>query len=46
MLSLFCFCSAHLKLSANSKKVEQDIQKGDTIVFKDIGRFTRERDNG
>lgn len=28
------------------KELEQDIQKGDTIVFKDICRFTRERDNG
>lgn len=28
------------------KELEQDIQKGDTIVFKDLYRFTRERDNG
>lgn len=28
------------------KELEQDIQKGDTIVFKDVCRFTRERDNG
>lgn len=28
------------------KELEQDVQAGDTIVFKDICRFTRERDNG
>lgn len=28
------------------KELEQDIQAGDTILFKDIYRFTRERDNG
>lgn len=28
------------------KELESDIQPGDTIVFKDICRFTRERDNG
>ena len=28
------------------KELEQDIQKGDTVVFKDLYRFTRERDNG
>ena len=28
------------------KELEQDVQSGDTIVFKDICRFTRERDNG
>lgn len=28
------------------KELEQDIQAGDTIVFKDLYRFTRERDNG
>ena len=27
-------------------ELEQDVQSGDTIVFKDICRFTRERDNG
>lgn len=28
------------------KELEQDIQSGDTIVFKDICRFTREYENG
>jgi len=28
------------------KELEQDIQTGDTILFKDVCRFTRERDNG
>ena len=28
------------------KELESDIQTGDTIVFKDVCRFTRERDNG
>lgn len=28
------------------KELETDIQPGDTIVFKDLCRFTRERDNG
>ena len=28
------------------KELEQDIQAGDTILFKDVCRFTRERDNG
>lgn len=28
------------------KELEQDVQAGDTIIFKDICRFTRERDNG
>ena len=28
------------------KELEQDIREGDTILFKDIYRFTRERDNG
>ena len=27
------------------KELEQDIQAGDTILFKDVYRFTRERDN-
>ena len=31
---------------ASWKELEQDVQAGDTIVFKDICRFTRERDNG
>ena len=28
------------------KELEQDVQAGDTIIFKGICRFTRERDNG
>lgn len=28
------------------EELEQDIREGDTILFKDIYRFTRERDNG
>ena len=28
------------------KELENDINTGDTIVFKDLCRFTRERDNG
>lgn len=28
------------------KELEADVQSGDTIVFKDLCRFTRERDNG
>lgn len=31
---------------ASWKEMEQDVQAGDTIIFKDICRFTRERDNG
>lgn len=31
---------------ASWRELEQDVQTGDTIVFKDICRFTRERDNG
>lgn len=31
---------------ASWKEMEQDVQVGDTIIFKDICRFTRERDNG
>lgn len=28
------------------EELEQDIQEGDTVLFKDVYRFTRERDNG
>ena len=28
------------------EELEQDIREGDTILFKDVYRFTRERDNG
>lgn len=28
------------------KELESDVQMGDTIIFKDVCRFTRERDNG
>ena len=31
---------------ASWKEMEQDVQAGYTIIFKDICRFTRERDNG
>ena len=48
-----CKVSAYMRISTKEERgkqkftgQEQAIQAGDTILFKDVCRFTREHDNG